>query len=67
MTRRVVTVLGCGPSPGVPRIGNDWGKCDPAQPKNRRSRCSLLLQQIADGGTTTEHLLARWEEDAAPT
>ncbi len=53
MTRRVVTVLGCGPSPGVPRIGNDWGKCDPAQPKNRRSRCSLLLQQIADGGTTT--------------
>ena len=53
MTRKVVTVLGCGPSPGVPRIGNDWGKCDPAEPKNRRSRCSLLMQQIGAGGITT--------------
>ncbi len=53
MTRKVVTILGCGPSPGVPRIGNDWGKCDPTEPRNRRSRCSLLLQQVADSGTTT--------------
>jgi len=44
-----VTVLGCGPSWGVPRIGNDWGVCDPTNPKNRRTRCSLLIE---DGGQT---------------
>jgi phosphoribosyl 1,2-cyclic phosphate phosphodiesterase len=44
-----VTVLGCGPSWGVPRIGNDWGVCDPTNPKNRRTRCSLLIE---DGGHT---------------
>ncbi|MDQ4419762.1 MBL fold metallo-hydrolase [Sphingobium sp. DEHP117] len=38
------TVLGCGTSAGVPRIGNDWGSCDPADPKNRRTRVSLLVQ-----------------------
>jgi phosphoribosyl 1,2-cyclic phosphate phosphodiesterase len=54
LSRIVATILGCGPSPGVPRIGNDWGRCNPAQPKNRRTRCSLLVQQVAaDGGTTT--------------
>lgn len=40
-----VTLLGCGSSGGVPRATGDWGKCDPNEPKNRRSRCSLLLQQ----------------------
>lgn len=40
-----VTILGCGSSGGVPRIGDDWGDCDPAEPKNRRSRCGLLLQR----------------------
>jgi len=39
-----VTVLGCGSSGGVPRVGGDWGACDPANPKNRRRRCSLLLE-----------------------
>lgn len=39
-----ITVLGCGPSGGVPRIGNDWGACDPGDPRNRRRRCSLLLE-----------------------
>jgi phosphoribosyl 1,2-cyclic phosphate phosphodiesterase len=39
------TILGCGSSGGVPRVGGDWGVCDPANPKNRRRRCSLLLQQ----------------------
>ncbi len=39
------TILGCGASPGVPRIGNDWGSCDPNEPKNRRTRCSLLLER----------------------
>lgn len=47
-----ITILGCGSSPGVPRIGNDWGQCDPNEPKNRRTRCSILLEQIGDGGTT---------------
>ncbi len=47
------TVLGCGSSPGVPRIGGDWGACDPKNPRNRRRRCSLLAQRIsADGGAT---------------
>ena len=35
-------ILGCGTSSGVPRIGNDWGRCDPANPRNRRLRSSLL-------------------------
>lgn len=39
-----LTVLGCGTSSGVPRIGNDWGECDPAEPKNRRMRCALLAE-----------------------
>ena len=38
------TILGCGTSSGVPRIGNDWGLCDPEEPKNRRRRASLLIQ-----------------------
>jgi phosphoribosyl 1,2-cyclic phosphate phosphodiesterase len=40
-----VIILGCGPSGGVPLIGSDWGECDPANPKNRRRRASILLQQ----------------------
>lgn len=36
-------VLGCGTSSGVPRIGNDWGDCDPGEPRNRRSRASILV------------------------
>ncbi|MGE4432049.1 MAG: MBL fold metallo-hydrolase [Sphingobium sp.] len=38
------TILGCGTSSGVPRIGPDWGACDPANPKNRRTRVSLLVE-----------------------
>jgi phosphoribosyl 1,2-cyclic phosphate phosphodiesterase len=38
------TVLGCGASWGVPAIGPDWGRCDPAEPRNHRSRCSLLVE-----------------------
>ncbi|WP_127143598.1 MBL fold metallo-hydrolase [Pelagibacterium montanilacus] len=41
--RIVATILGCGSSGGVPRIGNVWGACDPANPRNRRRRCSVLL------------------------
>jgi phosphoribosyl 1,2-cyclic phosphate phosphodiesterase len=48
-----VTILGSGTSGGTPRIGNRWGACDPANPKNRRLRCSLLVQrETADGVTT---------------
>lgn len=43
------TVLGCGSSPGVPRIDGDWGNCDPADPRNRRTRCSLLVERIGRG------------------
>ena len=39
-----VTILGCGTSGGVPRIGNNWGACDPNEPKNRRRRCSILVE-----------------------
>ena len=38
-------ILGCGSSGGVPRIDGDWGKCDPNNPKNRRTRCSLLVEK----------------------
>lgn len=40
-----VTVLGCGASGGVPRADGDWGVCDPANPKNQRTRCGMLLRQ----------------------
>jgi phosphoribosyl 1,2-cyclic phosphate phosphodiesterase len=39
-----VTLLGCGPSWGVPRIGDDWGACDPNNSKNRRTRCAILFE-----------------------
>ena len=46
-------ILGCASSPGVPRIGNDWGACDPTNPKNRRRRASLLVTRTdAAGGIT---------------
>jgi phosphoribosyl 1,2-cyclic phosphate phosphodiesterase len=41
-----VTILGCGASGGVPRIGNDWGACDPAEPRNRRSRSSIVIERF---------------------
>ncbi len=39
-----VTVLGCGASTGVPAIGPIWGRCDPADPRNRRRRVSVLVE-----------------------
>ena len=39
-----ITVLGCGGSLGVPVIGGGWGRCDPANPRNRRLRASILVQ-----------------------
>jgi phosphoribosyl 1,2-cyclic phosphate phosphodiesterase len=52
MSRRL-TILGCGSSGGVPRVGNVWGACDPHNPKNRRRRCALLVEQFADKGRTS--------------
>ncbi len=47
-----ITLLGTGSSGGVPRIGNDWGKCDPANPRNRRRRCSAMLTRNSAAGET---------------
>lgn len=44
MTDLAITILGCGDSAGVPRIGNDWGKCDPQEPRNRRTRPSIMVR-----------------------
>lgn len=46
------TILGCGSSGGVPRLGGHWGDCDPANPKNIRKRCSLLVERVDEGGIT---------------
>jgi phosphoribosyl 1,2-cyclic phosphate phosphodiesterase len=45
-------ILGCGSSGGVPRIAGGWGLCDPANPRNRRLRCSALIERIGPEGTT---------------
>jgi phosphoribosyl 1,2-cyclic phosphate phosphodiesterase len=52
--KRRVTILGCGSSGGVPRADGDWGACNPNDPRNRRTRCGLLVQQWrqADGPAT---------------
>lgn len=52
-----ITILGCGSSGGVPRLGgNDgsgnWGACDPANPKNRRTRCSIMVRRHSPVSTT---------------
>lgn len=46
------TILGCGSSGGVPRLGDRWGTCDPQEPKNRRRRCSLLVERRGPEGKT---------------
>ncbi len=53
MTGLSVTVLGCGSSGGVPRANGDWGRCDPTDPRNQRSRCSLAVQRRGADGITT--------------
>ena len=47
-----LTILGCGSSAGVPRPALGWGACDPRNPKNRRRRCSLLVERAQDHGVT---------------
>ena len=59
-----VRILGSGTSSGVPRIGNDWGACDPAEPRNRRTRAALLVEHdgtrilVDTGPDMREQLLA---------
>lgn len=48
-----ITILGCGSSGGVPRLGGHWGACDPKEPRNRRQRCSVLVERVTEEGTTT--------------
>ncbi len=63
MTRTLkVTLLGTGSSGGVPRIGNEWGACDPREPKNRRSRCSAMVEVFSGSDTEPTRFLI----DAAP-
>ena len=48
-----LTILGCGSSGGVPRVAQGWGACDPSNSRNRRRRCSLLVERAASGGKTS--------------
>jgi len=47
-----VKILGCGSSGGVPRVALGWGACDPAEPRNRRRRCSILVERTGPNGVT---------------
>src|SRR4051812_7323163 len=52
MTLRV-KILGCGSSGGVPRVGSGWGACNPSNPRNRRRRCSILVEEVSGAGKTS--------------
>lgn len=52
MPTRTFTILGCGSSGGVPRLGGHWGDCDPDNPRNIRRRCSMLVTQEGPEGVT---------------
>jgi len=49
---QTITILGCGSSGGVPRVGNDWGACDPMDSRNRRRRCSILVEKMRGDART---------------
>ncbi|MEE7439306.1 MBL fold metallo-hydrolase [Methylobacterium oryzae] len=53
MASLTLRILGCGSSGGVPRVGSGWGACDPAEPRNRRRRCSILVERASGAGRTT--------------
>ena len=53
-----ITILGCASSGGVPRVGRSgWGACDPAEPRNRRRRCSVLIRKFDDYDAVTTVLV----------
>jgi phosphoribosyl 1,2-cyclic phosphate phosphodiesterase len=43
-----IRILGCGTSTGVPKIGNEWGQCDPDEPRNYRLRTSILVESAGE-------------------
>lgn len=51
-----MTLLGTGSSGGVPRVGNEWGACDPNEPKNRRLRCSALVDIYENQADASEQM-----------
>ena len=53
MASLTLRILGCGSSGGVPRVGSGWGACDPGNPRNRRRRCSILVERVSGAGRTT--------------
>lgn len=53
MAELQITILGSGSSGGVPRGDGDWGDCDPSEPRNRRTRCSMLARRTGPDGQTT--------------
>ena len=55
--RIVATIMGCGSSGGVPRIGGNWGVCDPTNPRNRRRRCSLLIEGFSAGAEAPTRII----------
>ncbi|WP_232631001.1 MBL fold metallo-hydrolase [Methylobacterium sp. Leaf118] len=57
MASLTLRILGCGSSGGVPRVGSGWGACDPADPRNRRRRCSLLVERAEGTGGATRLLV----------
>ena len=69
--RHRVTILGCGSSGGVPRLGGadgagDWGACDPEEPKNRRTRCSILVQRLPENGEASAGATTNVLVDTSP-
>ncbi len=58
-----MTILGCGSSGGVPRADGAWGACDPSEPRNVRSRCSLMVRRLGDAGPARQTTLV---VDASP-
>ena len=57
MARVKLTILGCGASPGVPRIDGNWGACDPTEPRNYRTRCAALIERFDSGKRPTRVLI----------
>ena len=57
MAQLTFTLLGTGSSGGVPRIGNEWGVCDPAEPRNRRTRCAAMIELRSDGKSEPTRIL----------
>ena len=57
MAELIFTILGCGSSGGVPRLGGLWGACDPQNPRNRRRRASALIERRRGGGRATTVLI----------